>query len=147
MTTLDVIRNYTHPGRSFQPPEPCWIRTGNDRFPAFFRLVPLIFPREPAGKTTECGSSIPDGKIPVPETEYFPLLPANGNHGKMKGSRKKRAVTGWEQEWNRQEPHRKTKYPTGYTLAPYPKFLLRITAKKASTKISLFHLSHIGRKA
>jgi hypothetical protein len=55
---------------------------GNGIFPESFRPVPLIFPREPAGKPTEGGSSIPDGISPYLNQGYSNFFPGTENLGK-----------------------------------------------------------------
>jgi hypothetical protein len=55
---------------------------GNGIFPESFCPVPLIFPREPAGKPTEGGSSIPDGISQYLNQGYSNFFPGTENLGK-----------------------------------------------------------------
>jgi hypothetical protein len=56
---------------------------GNGIFPESFRPVPRILPREPAGKPTEGGSSIPDGISPYLKQDFSNFFPGTENLGKQ----------------------------------------------------------------
>jgi hypothetical protein len=61
----------------------------NGVIPASFRPFPCIFTQEPAGKTAECGSSLPGRKFTVTETKFLLLLLEQGNSRKHRGSNRK----------------------------------------------------------
>jgi hypothetical protein len=78
--TYHIIKTVARVGRSGVriPADPA----GNGIFPESFRPVPRILPREPAGKPTEGGSSIPDGISPYLKQDYSNFFPGTENLGK-----------------------------------------------------------------
>jgi hypothetical protein len=95
----------------------------NGVFPASFRPFLLILPREPAGKPTEGGSSIPDGVCPYQKQNSSRFFPQAEN------LRKPKDLT----ENNRERPRSVQE-------------IRRIRTDSSSKRIQLSDFNHISKK-